>query len=206
VAAKTRSEHKRRGPVRPGAAPYEDLGLAVVVVDHDGRVVEAPGWERAFGLAAPVCLESGSESTDGLLNGLSAVLDECRRSAGPVRRLLAVPLDRVRYYAVSAARLRGDAARGRRAILVQEITQGMELGPREGDALRQLAHDLRSPLTSMQGAIDLLQAGRVGQVTADQSRLLGMLQKSLEMMLSLVEDASARARKAQSPGGRRAAV
>lgn len=206
MAANSGSERKGRGRNRSGVAPYEHLGLAAVVVDQDGRVIEAPGWERALGLAAPVCLESGTESADGLLNGISGVLDECRRSAGPVRRLLAVPLDRVRYYAVSAARLRGQDGRGRRAALVQEITDGLDLGPREGDALRQLAHDLRSPLTSMQGAIDLLQAGRVGQVTADQTRLLGMLQKSLEMMLSLVEDASAHARKPRAPGGRRAAV
>lgn len=178
----------------------------MVVVDHEGRVLEASGWERGFGLAPPVRLDAGVECRDDLLRGIATVLDECRRSTDPVRRLLPVALDRVRYYAVSAARLRGEEGRGRRAALVQEITEGWELGPRDGDALRQLAHDLRSPLTSMQGAIDLLQAGRVGQVTADQSRLLGMLQKSLELMLSLVEDASARARGAKATGDRRAAV
>ena len=204
MAGKIGDGKKRPGRAKSGVTKYEDLGLAIVVVDPEGRVLEAPGWERAFGLAAPVCLDSGTESRDDLLKGISGVLDECRRTAGPVRRFLAIPLDRVRYYAVSASRLRGDEGRGHRAAVVQEITDGLDLGPREGDALRQLAHDLRSPLTSMQGAIDLLQAGRVGQVTADQSRLLGMLQKSLEMMLSLVEDASARARRAH--GGRRAAV
>ncbi len=72
------------------------------------------------------------------------------------------------------------------------------LGPGEGDSIRQLTHDLRTPLSSMSGAVELLEAGRLGQLTPEQTKLLGMLGKGMQMMLSLLDDASARARAAQS--------
>src|SRR5438093_474219 len=78
---------------------------------------------------------------------------------------------------------------GGRAALVPEITDAFGVGPREGDSIRELAHDLRTPLAWMSGAVELLESGRLGRLTADQVRLLDMLGKGLQMMLTLIDDA-----------------
>ena len=54
----------------------------------------------------------------------------------------------------------------------------------------------------MSGAVELLESGRLGQLTPEQTRLLGMLGKGMLMMLSLIDDATARAKAAQAADGR----
>jgi signal transduction histidine kinase len=54
----------------------------------------------------------------------------------------------------------------------------------------------------MSGAVELLESGRLGQLTPEQTRLLGMLGKGMQMMLSLIDDASTRAKAVQSAEGR----
>jgi len=131
---------------------------------------------------------------------LGAAIDEARRLSAPTRRVVAVELDKRRFYSVSAGPL-GMNGEGQAAALVLEITDAFGLGPREGDSIRELAHDLRTPLASMSGAVELLESGRLGQLTPEQTRLLGMLGKGMQMMLSLIDDASARAKASQAAEG-----
>jgi len=86
------------------------------------------------------------------------------------------------------------------AVLASEITEAFTIAPREGQAIRDLGHDLRSPLTSLSGAVELLQSGRVGALTQEQDRLLGMMQQGLQMMLTLIDDATSPYRAAAGPG------
>ena len=42
----------------------------------------------------------------------------------------------------------------------------------------------------MSGAVELLQSGRIGEVSPEQGRLLSMLRKGLDMMLALIDRAT----------------
>lgn len=195
-----------RGPGRgakdvgAGAIEMESVGAAVVVVDGSGSVVRASGWEKVANAPVPSRIPPGDDLPDQLLDGIAAAIDEARRRSGPTRRLVGVELDKRRFYSVSAGPL--DASGGRTAALILEITDAFGLGPREGDSIRELSHDLRTPLASMSGAVELLESGRLGQLTPEQTRLLGMLGKGMQMMLSLIDDASARAKAAQEAAAR----
>jgi hypothetical protein len=188
---------------RPGEAPPEmdALDAAVVVVDGSGSVLRASGWEKTAKTPVPSRIPPGDDIPDQLMDGIAAAIDEARRLAGPTRRVVAVELDKRRFYSVSAGPL-GAHGDSRAAALVLEITDAFGLGPREGDSIRELAHDLRTPLASMNGAVELLESGRLGQLTPEQAKLLGMLGKGMQMMLSLIDDASARAKTAQAAAGR----
>ncbi len=156
--------------------------------DADAPSSQAPHEMDCLGAAVVVVDRSGS------------VL----RASGwcaPTRRVVAVELDKRRFYSVSAGPL-GAGGDGQAAALVLEITDAFGLGPREGDSIRELAHDLRTPLASMSGAVELLESGRLGQLTPEQVRLLGMLGKGMQMMLSLIDDATTRAKAAQAADGR----
>lgn len=198
----------RPRPVASDGEPVGEmdcLGAAVVVVDRTGSVLRADGWRKVVDAPVPSRIPPSDDVPDQLLDGIGAAIDEARRLVAPTRRVVAVELDKRRFYSVSAGPLgaRGD---GDAAALVLEITDAFGLGPREGDSIRELAHDLRTPLASMSGAVELLESGRLGQLTPEQSRLLGMLGKGMQMMLSLIDDASARAKAAQSADERDSAM
>ena len=173
------------------------LGAALVVVDRSGSVLRASGWRKVVDAPVPQRIPSSDDRPDQLLDGIGAAIDEARRLSAPTRRVVAVELDKRRFYSVSAGPF-GTNGDGQAAALVLEITDAFGLGPREGDSIRELAHDLRTPLASMSGAVELLESGRLGQLTPEQSRLLGMLGKGMQMMLSLIDDASARAKTSQA--------
>jgi len=202
--AKARRAPKAARASHPAGATtleMEGLGAAVVIVDRSGSVVRASGWEKVANVPVPTRIPAGDDLPDQLLDGIGAAIDEARRLSRPARLVVGVELDKRRFYSVSAGPLNhGDD--GRTAVLVLEITDAFGLGPREGDSLRQLSHDLRTPLASMSGAVELLESGRLGQLTPEQAKLLGMLGKGMQMMLSLIDDASARAKAAQESAGR----
>jgi len=191
------------GATRPASAAtveMESVGAAVVIVDRGGSVVRASGWEKIANAPVPTRIPPADDFPDQLLDGIAAAIDEARRLSGPTRRVVAVELDKRRFYSVSAGPFNG--AGGRTAALVLEITDAFGLGPREGDSIRELSHDLRTPLASMSGAVELLESGRLGTLTPEQVKLLGMLAKGMQMMLSLIDDASVRAKTAQEAAGR----
>ena len=201
---KSRGASRAAGDSRPTSAPtleMESIGAAVVIVDRGGSVVRASGWEKIANAPVPTRIPPADDFPDQLLDGIAAAIDEARRLSGPTRRVVAVELDKRRFYSVSAGPF-DHGAGGRTAALILEITDAFGLGPREGDSIRQLSHDLRTPLASMSGAVELLESGRLGTLTPEQAKLLGMLGKGMQMMLSLIDDASARAKTAQEAAGR----
>ncbi len=184
-------------------AGIEAAGAALLVVDGQDNLVEASGWARCFGAEPPARLAPNAASIDAFGQGLAEVVGEARRRNGPVRRLLAVTLDRKRLYAVSAGPA-GETV----AIVAMECTEGGEAAPREGDAIRQLAHDLRTPLASMSGAIEMLESGRLGRPAPQQSRMLGLLNEGVQRMLQMIDGAAApyrTASRARAAGGDQAA-
>jgi len=184
-----------------GEIGFESVGAAFLVVDRAGWVLRSNGWEEVLKAPTPARIPAAAEEPNALIEGVTAAIEDARRLARPARRIVSVELDRQRFYTVSAGPI-GGKGEGAAAALVLEITELFSLGPREGDAIRQLAHDLRTPLTSMSGAVELLESGRLGHLTPEQVRLLEMLGKGMQMMLSLLDDASARAKTAQEDAAR----
>jgi signal transduction histidine kinase len=179
----------RKGPAT-AATEMTGLRAALLIVDEQGAVAQASGWHELFGDPPPSRMPAPGTEDETLIASVAQAVEEARRRGGPVRRVAAVSLDRHRYYSVSAGPA-GPGAGGRgTAALVVEITDAFKAGPKEGEEIRHLGHDLRTPLTSMSGAVELLQSGRLGPLAPEQERLLGMLQQGMQMMLTLIEDAT----------------
>lgn len=191
---------ERRGdePSIFGAASA--IGAAALALGATNDVLAASGWDTIVGVPAPARLPAEDAGPEALVEPLLAVIVESRRLERPAHRVVRVDVDRKRYYVVAAGPAAGDPRGAEVVAFVLEVTEGFTVSPQEGDEIRQLSHDLRTPLTSMSGAVELLESGRLGQVTAEQNRLLGMLQDGMQMMLSLIDDASARAKAAQAAG------
>ncbi len=174
-------------------APSPELqaaGAALLLVDERGTVLGSAGWKEAFGDPAPAVIRDGGGDGEALLEAVASIVAEARQRRGRVRRCVEISLDRHRTYSISAGPVAGDGPEPETAVLALDITDGFRAGPKEGEAIRQLGHDLRSPLTSMSGAVEMLQMGRLGRLSAEQTRLVGMLQQGIELMLSLIDEAT----------------
>ena len=76
---------------------------------------------------------------------------------------------------------------------LEELQQRMldeahQLDQVKTDFVSRVSHELRSPLTSVLGYLELLGAGRPGQLNPEQERVVGIIQRSGMRLLALIED------------------
>ncbi|MFL5628249.1 MAG: ATP-binding protein [Ktedonobacteraceae bacterium] len=57
-----------------------------------------------------------------------------------------------------------------------------------GNFVSMMSHELRSPLNSVHGFIDLLLQGYMGKLTEEQHKYLGYTQEGVQQLMSIVED------------------
>jgi signal transduction histidine kinase len=108
----------------------------------------------------------------------------------PKARMVEVQTDKARVYALVAGQV--PAAGGRKSIVITIAEAGdPQASVAEGKVIRQLGHDLRTPLTSISGAVELLQSGRLGGLQPQQERVLGLMAKGVESMVRLIDEATA---------------
>ncbi len=81
--------------------------------------------------------------------------------------------------------LSGAAGVGR-LIVLRDVTEERLLAKMRDDLTNTMVHDLRNPLTVIQGALDLLENGGTGEVAPAQQQVLAVMRTGVERMLSLV--------------------
>jgi len=170
--------------------PPEPAGAAFLIVDAAGGVVEVGGWESLAVEAPPETLAAGRSDDPPLVRGIAAIVEAARHAALPQVRLVEVQTDKARLYALVAAPVPGGANKGRLTVTVAE-TGDPQASVAEGKVIRQLGHDLRTPLTSISGAVELLQSGRLGGLQPQQEKVLGLMEKGVAGMVRLIDESTA---------------
>jgi len=191
---------------------------AFVAVGPDGRIAEwNPAAERVFGrarddvlgvdLADCVCLE---EDREAMRHAVSAMLagtaDDLLGRTVEVRnvhrdgrrfpaevRAWAHDLDGVRHLHAFVADIsdRKAAETALRAALEHEqqlVSRLRELDRVKSDFVSNVSHELRTPLTSIAGYTEMLADGDAGQLSADQRRMLDIVERNTRRLLALIED------------------
>jgi two-component system, OmpR family, phosphate regulon sensor histidine kinase PhoR len=72
------------------------------------------------------------------------------------------------------------------AIVMQDITRLKELDRVKSEFVAAVSHDLRSPLTTILGYVDLIE--RAGPVTPQQKEFIGRIQNSVQNITALIAD------------------
>src|SRR5207237_3714992 len=72
--------------------------------------------------------------------------------------------------------------------LEESLRKQKELEKVRDDLMKMIVHDLKSPLTSIIGAMEMLMDGDFGQLTTDQRSALGEAEGRAEDLLGLIED------------------
>lgn len=64
----------------------------------------------------------------------------------------------------------------------------VELDALKDDFIASVSHELRTPLTSIRGYLDLVREGEAGELTDDQERFLGIVDRNADRLLRVVGD------------------
>lgn len=73
-------------------------------------------------------------------------------------------------------------------VVVEDITERLEVERLKNEFLAMVSHDLRTPLTSVQAFFHMLSAGVYGQFTDQGIRKLSAAERNVERLLRLVND------------------
>ena len=163
------------------------------LIDGRGGVVEVAGWERMSADPPPSSFDASVEAENPIVGTIAEAVAEARAAGAPATRCIEISQEKIRIYAVTAAPMPGRGG-ARFAVTVAEAG-GPQAGVAEGKVIRQLGHDLRTPLTSISGAVELLQSGRLGGLQPQQERVVSLMQKGVEGMVRLIDESTAPFRK-----------
>ena len=68
------------------------------------------------------------------------------------------------------------------------LEQARELDQAKNQFVSRVSHELRSPLTGILGYLELIRVGRAGGLSDEQTRLLGIVERSGKRLLAQIED------------------
>ncbi len=74
------------------------------------------------------------------------------------------------------------------ATHIRLVARHEKLGRNQSEFMRIVSHDLRSPLTSIQGFASMLEAGSVGELNSQQEHFVEKILSGISQMTSLVEN------------------
>ena len=181
----------------PEEEPLSGLALdgipaGVLVLDPSGRVLfaSAPAVKMMGGEAESVASDTLS-SDDFPRRDVFNLLRRACESWSPVSRLVTFDRECRHYIQVSAGPLPDGSGEKRMAVLIMDLTEAVAQGDMAKEFVRQVRHDLRSPLTSMRGAVDLLLTGRLGPLDEKQKKLLVLAEKATHQMTAIVSGGAA---------------
>ena len=166
-------------------------GVAFLVVNSRGGVESATAWEEVVGGRPPARIPAPAGARTPLTTALASAVKEAGETGVPVRRIASLGESRAGSCAIIAGVLGAGRANRRTAVIVDARHGGAGTATVEGQTIRRLGHDLRSPLTSISGATELLQSGRLGSLTEQQNKCLSMLQRGIDSLLEKIETATA---------------
>jgi signal transduction histidine kinase len=89
---------------------------------------------------------------------------------------------------------------GERILMMVDVTALLSSAASVRTVFSQVNHDLRSPLTSIGGAAELLLSGRVGDLDAMQKRLVGIVEESVGRIARILARTKARLADRQTAG------
>jgi len=184
---------KDRPAGRAGESAADRPHAVFFLIDGRGHVVEAAGWDRLSADPAPSSFDASAEADNPIVQSIAESIADARAAGVPATRRIEISLEKIRIYAVTAAPMPGRGG-ARFAVTVAEAG-GPQAGAEEGKVIRQLGHDLRTPLTSISGAVELLQSGRLGGLQPQQERVVSLMEKGVEAMVRLIDESTAPFRK-----------
>ena len=106
------------------------------------------------------------------------------------RELVAQRLHVARERQASEERYRAlfEEAEKARSALAGQNERLLELDKLKDEVVAIVSHELRTPLTALRGYVDLIRDGEAGELTAEQHKIFGIIERNSDRLLGLVDD------------------
>ncbi len=192
--ARKQEEERLRRAERMSDAALENLYDPVIVTDAQGRIVHLN--KTAEGLFGAAVRLAGIPISQGISNrriveavdraihqeSISAAEDE----AGFVPLTVG---EAKRTYRLRATPMRDEESNLLGAVAVlEDITHLRELDRLKTEFIGVASHELRTPVTSLQLSVQLLEEGAVGVLTAEQREIVAAQKEDLQRLERLMSD------------------
>jgi len=168
------------------------LPAGMLLLDGDGRVLSSSlEMDRMMGRCVGDLSEPVQESEDFPRAQVMEALRGALKEWASGTRVVTLDRQHRHYVLVRTAVTEGASEPKRMIVVVTDFTEIIQQGHVGEDFVSQVRHDLRGPLTSMRGAVDLLRTQRLGRLDERQTRLLDLMDKASQQMLGIVSGTSA---------------
>jgi two-component system, NtrC family, sensor histidine kinase KinB len=169
------------------------IPAGILILDEAGRVLLAsPVMSELLGGRIRSLDEAGGASGDFPRTEILLALKAAGAAGVGMSQLFTRDRERRHTYFVSAVPRRTDHGEKRLVAMVMDLTRVADRSDMTAEFVRQMRHDLRGPLTSLKGAVDLLKTERMGRLEPGQHRLLDLIEKSTSAMTDLLTGKSER--------------
>ena len=172
-------------------AMLDALGDGVLLLDRSQHVLEYnPAAERHLrGIAPPALSRARRLPVVELLPGLDRELF-MRTGQEPIQLHFVLQGGIDRYLDVTIESLQGighdlDSAF---VMVVRDVTRTVELDKLQRNFLSVVTHELKTPLTVIDGYVRLLQMGKGGDLSPKQAEMLGKVRGQSEVLKLMVQD------------------
>jgi two-component system, OmpR family, phosphate regulon sensor histidine kinase PhoR len=162
----------------------EHIPTAISVVTDDGRIVYGNrAFKDTFGPGADVWIQSGARAIAGERGWLQSFF-----AGGHEEHELEVDHEG-RTYHVTQIRLGSRADQTDRvALSFEDITRQREIEQAKSDFTSMIVHDLRGPLSGIQGTLEFILDGKDSKLSSLQTELLEESKRESERMMHLVDE------------------
>lgn len=72
--------------------------------------------------------------------------------------------------------------------ILRDVSTRVDAARAQADYVATLSHEMRTPLTSIKGAVELIASGKLGDMSAGAAATLGVAQRNVERLLRLTND------------------
>lgn len=185
----------------------EGFDAAILLIDTTGRVVLANGKSSQLlgrDLTGSDFVVERLEDDLPLLETVANLYRESVSNHRSGRELIATTdANGSHFYWATVTQSEGAGGAGQdRVIVVLDISEPVMEGPAIRKVFSQISHDLRSPLTSIAGAAELLQSGRVGVMEPVQARLVRIVEEGARKMGEILAATKGALAEAGAVGGK----
>ncbi|MBI3450953.1 MAG: hypothetical protein HY049_18815 [Acidobacteria bacterium] len=173
---------------------FDSAAILLVAVGSDGKIgYVSRSAELMFGpilgmdLSAPPATEDPRSPLAALVAAFGTEDGASHAETAP-RMVRAKNSGKPMYLWLQILPLGAGGAEGR-LILFSDLTDFVSGSEPVRALVSQLAHDLRSPLTSISGAAELLLSGRVGELVGAQGRLVKIVDEGTQKLAAIIKGA-----------------
>jgi two-component system phosphate regulon sensor histidine kinase PhoR len=165
-------------------AMLEALADGVLLTDADGKVIDhnAAG-ARYFQTMAGKPLRQQSTPATVALDP-----DYFQRRATQNQVDVTDGTSSVRHFDVSVKPLASRAVDSSHLVVIRDVTQAVQLESLKREFLSVITHELKTPLTAIQGFVKLLLMGKGGELSAKQNTLLTRTLEQVHSLNRMVQD------------------